>query len=809
MVRRSPRERGAVLVASSATSTCLSAATLGWLETILDYWPRGWLKSRQVGSSSAGYETTSFDYDDNGSLTKVTAPDSSYVQYVYDSAHRLWKIADGLGNRIEYTLDNAGNRTAENTYDTAGTLVRAHSRVYDVLSRVLSDIGGTTPSTQINGQTYDANGNLKTITDPLSRVTTQIFDRRDRLTEVRDPFNGSTAPTLYGYNQRDHLTQVTDPQGLSTTYAVNGHGETTSQSSPDTGTTTFTYDLASNLATKTDARSITVTYSYDAVNRLTQIVYPDETVTYTWDSCTNGVGRLCSIADGAGTTSYSFDVKGRVTAKSQVVASLTQTMGYAYNSAGQLTTITTPSGRSVVYTYANNRPVSVTVDGTTVLDTVFYEPFGPTGGWRWGNSTTPTPNLHTRLFDKDFRVTRVTSDLPVSGTQPYFDRQFGWDHASRITSITDLANSALSATYGFDALDRLTSTSQGSSSWGYAYSGVGDRTTSTVGASTTTYGYFTGTHRLQSLSGAQAKSYSYDAAGNMTSDGTTTWTFGGNNRPTSAGTTTFTINALGQRVRKVGGSTTRFVYDEAGRLWGEYSSSGALVQETVWLDDLPVATLRPNGSSVDIYYVHADLLGTPRAVTRPSDNAIVWRWDNTEAFGNAAPNENPSGVGNFTYNLRFPGQYFDAETGKHYNYYRDFDPSIGRYIESDPIGLRGGLNTYAYVDGNPLTLTDELGLYDSRMRGAPGNDPYPGCAGNDPACRGGFTKPKPFCCDNDKLSLCLSTKVSSAGSCLTCYRSGGTNGRACAQCARGGVGAASCFTDHCGEDKCKPPKVCQ
>lgn len=160
------------------------------------------------------------------------------------------------------------------------------------------------------------------------------------------------------------------------------------------------------------------------------------------------------------------------------------------------------------------------------------------------------------------------------------------------------------------------------------------------------------------------------------------------------------------------------------------------------------------------------------------------------------------------YNLRFPGQYFDQETGKHYNYLRDYDPSTGRYIESDPIGLTGGLNTYAYVDASPLSLTDERGLYDSRMRGAPGNDPYPGCAGNDPSCRAGFQKPKPFCCDDDALALCFSTKVTLAGSCLSCRRSLGTNIRACAQCARGVIGTISCFSDNCGEGKCKPPKVC-
>ncbi len=99
------------------------------------------------------------------------------------------------------------------------------------------------------------------------------------------------------------------------------------------------------------------------------------------------------------------------------------------------------------------------------------------------------------------------------------------------------------------------------------------------------------------------------------------------------------------------------------------------------------AALQPTTGG--IYYVHPDHLGTPRMITRASDNAIVWRWDNAEPFGDSQPNEDPSGVGRFAYNLRLPGQYFDAETGKHYNYFRDCDPSIGRYVESDPSGLAG------------------------------------------------------------------------------------------------------------------------
>ena len=162
---------------------------------------------------------------------------------------------------------------------------------------------------------------------------------------------------------------------------------------------------------------------------------------------------------------------------------------------------------------------------------------------------------------------------------------------------------------------------------------------------------------------------------------------------------------------KFGGpaGTVLMVYDEAGHLIGEYSGTGTLVQETVWLGDTPVATIRPSGSTVAVYYVHADHLNAPRLVTQPSTNKIAWRWD-TDPYGTTAPNQNPAGLGTFVYNLRVPGQYYDSETGVNQNYFRDYDPQSGRYIESDPIGLGGGINTYAYVGGNPISNIDPLGL---------------------------------------------------------------------------------------------------
>jgi RHS repeat-associated protein len=175
-------------------------------------------------------------------------------------------------------------------------------------------------------------------------------------------------------------------------------------------------------------------------------------------------------------------------------------------------------------------------------------------------------------------------------------------------------------------------------------------------------------------------------------------------------TTSYTYNALGQRIKK--GSADLYYYDETGHLLGIYNASGSLTEETVWLGDMPIATLRPRaGAGVDIYYIHSDHLNTPREISRPSDNVIVWRWE-SDPFGTTAANQDPDGDSqSFLYNLRFPGQYYDSETGLHYNYFRDYDPKTGRYVQSDPIGLKGGPSTYAYVSGDPVQLVDPFGLF--------------------------------------------------------------------------------------------------
>jgi YD repeat-containing protein len=572
----------------------LSITDPNGLVTNLTYDARLRLTARQVGN-----EVTLYDYDNAGQLIKVTMPDGSYLEYTYDNAHRLTGIQDGQNNKIFYTLDNAGNRTLEQYVDPANLLTRMRTRVYDALSRLKQDIGGTAPGSQVTGFGYDRNGNVIDTTDPASRVTTQSYDALNRLLQVVDPFNGGSAPTKYEYDAQDNLTKVTDPKNLATTYVYNGFNELTSQVSPDTGTTGFTYDAAGNLSSRTDARNVTATYTYDNLNRVATIAFPAfgsdaaETVTYTYDSCTNGKGRLCSLSDKTGTTSYSYDIKGRVTGKSQVVGALTQSVTYGYNPAGQMTSIVTPSGKTITYTYQNNRPVSVAIGGKTVLSQAVYEPFGPIGGWLWGNSTSQAVNAHQRFHDLDYRATQVMSDYAGAGS---LVRNLSWNGNDTISAIADPASSANSFTYGYDALDRLTSVA-GGGSFGYSYDGVGNRLTQITSSGTTSYSYPGSSHKLQSLTGAQSKAYQYDAAGNRTVDGANTWTYGANNRPISVaatgGTSQFLINALGQRVKKTTPTaTTRFFYDEAGRLLGEYDDSGTRLKEHVWLNDLPVAVIK-------------------------------------------------------------------------------------------------------------------------------------------------------------------------------------------------------------------------
>ena len=683
------------------------------LTTALTYDVRQRLLTRTVGT-----EITSYQYDGVGQLKKITFPDSRFISYSYDPAHRLTEIADNLGNRAHYTLDAMGNRIKEEWFDAGNNLAKTQQREFDALNRLWKDIGAQNQITQYR---YDAQGNLTQINDPLLHATNFQFDARNRLKNTTDAANGITQQTL---DALDRITQVSDPRNIATTYSTNGFGEVTQETSADRGATAYTYDSAGNVKTVTDARGVKHTYTWDALNRPTKRTHttvtgvPGATArTWSYDAGTNGIEQLTGMTDESGSTSFNYDQHGRLLTKTQIAkigtVNYIQTLSYQYDSAGRLEQMTYPSGTQITTTYgADGRPNEIRVNGNLLAGNIVYHPFGAPKGWTWGNG-----QAHTRSFDQDGRL----KTYPVGSDT----RTITYDAANRITQTTD-TNPVYNRSFDYDALDRLTGQSDNSGFKLWGYDANSNRAQAQFGGTAYPYTIATTSNRLMSVAGPVAKSYSFDAAGNPLSDGAATfvWNAAGNLTSTTRNAKThyYRYNALGERVGKAGPLANKhwYFYDQHGQSIGEYqddatttqSDDWSIRQETVWLEGIPIAVLKkPTATSpIQVYYIHTDHLNTPRAIVN-QNNTIVWRWENTHAFGANLPDEDPDGNNqSFEYHPRFPGQYFDKETSLHYNYFRYYEPEIGRYISPDPIGLMGGMNVWGYVGQNPMHLTDSDGL---------------------------------------------------------------------------------------------------
>ncbi len=718
----------------------------------LSYHPRGWLLTRTLRANSDGTPNAALDavttlsYNGDGQVTRVTQPDGAYIDYTYDAAHRLTDITDNLGNTLSYTLDAAGNRTAENTRDPSNTLTRTLGRVYDSLGRLHKLLNAQSAETVF---TYDGNGNQDTVTDALLRVTDSNVDPLNRLIQSTDALMGNTQ---YRYDARDNLTRVIDAKGLATDYVYDGLSDLMQLVSPDTGTTNYTYDSAGNRATQTDARGVTSTYSHDVLNRLTGIAYPTSShnVAFSYDqnhaACASdelfGIGRLTGFSDPSGSTQLCYDRRGNVVRKIAVVNGITTTTRWAYNKADRMTQLVYPSGSVVNYSHdalGRISAINVTPAGgsaQTLVSAVSYYPYGPVKQITWGNGATSL-----RSYDQNYWIDSINSSQ-ASG----LDLEFTLDAVGNITGLSDVIGGVPpNNSYSYDALYRLTDVDSGVSNVeSYSYDPIGNRLSKLIGAAPAAipYTYPPTSHRLSSVGGV---SRSYDANGNTLAQDTgasAAFAYDERNRLAArmvSGNAShgYAYNARGERVLKTDVSTSAnsrlYAYDESGRLLSESDSSGAALQEMLWLDDLPVGVI----AGGVLHHIQPDHLGSPRKVIDATANAAIWDWpilDNP--FGEAAPDQDPDGNSvPFVMNLRFPGQYFDAETGLHYNYFRDYEPGTGRYVESDPIGLRGGVNSYAYVDNAPTIWTDALGLKSSG-----GYNPYEECVAKaTKKCAGSFS----------------------------------------------------------------------
>ena len=705
--------------------------------TELEYDARGRLTARKLHGTNAATDTddqiTGIEYWPTGLVKKLTVPAGSSLSFSYDDAHRLTGVADNAGNRIAYTLNAASQRIQEDTRDNTGALRRTLARAYNTLDQLQSV---TDAHGRVSSFTY-AEGNLDQATDAKLRVEDSDYDPLNRLTRSLRDMNGIAAETTFDYDALDNLTQVTDPNGLNTHYDYNGFSDLVQLSSPDTGTTTYTYDNAGNRKTQTDARNKTTTYSYDALNRLTGATYADTALnaSYTFDTaqaaCAAGetftIGRLTRMTDQSGDTVYCYDRYGNLVRKVQTTSNKVFTLRYVYAVNGQLQKIVYPDGAEADYVYdlqghvvEVGAKVSASDTRQIVLANATYHPFGPVAEWTYGNGRAMKRSLNQNYQPAVVEVTGA-GGLNIG---------YEFDEVGNLKDLYSPSQMEPSLrAFGYDGLDRLTASKDGSTKallQGYAYDKTGNRTSATVGAATTTYGYSSGTHRLNSV-GATARTY--DNTGNTTQVGGTAKEFVYNDlnrmsqyRESGVVRMNYVYNGGGEQIRRhFGLADSYFLYDDNGRWIAEYrAQSGAghaPIQQMIWLDGLPVAVVvgATPGAAAKLYYIEADALGTPRVVvdpTRGTSGTAVWSWDLAgEAFGNTAPNQDPDGDASpFVFDMRFPGQRYDAVSGVNYNYFRDYDAATGRYVESDPIGLAGGPSTYSYVGGNPLFATDPFGL---------------------------------------------------------------------------------------------------
>jgi len=708
--------------------------------TDMSYHPRGWLTQLAVRNANSGTSTsdriTTYAYDGAGEVTQITQPFGDFQVFRYDLAHRLTDVTNRMNEHLQYVLDNAGNRTEEYFYNSNAQVKRHVLRDYDALGH-LSDVKNlyVTPATLAMTYFYDGNGNVQQAKDGRNHITINTYDPRNRLVKV-DQDNGATdeAVTSYTYDALDRLIDVQDPQTLQTLhtiYTFDGLGNQTQLSSPDTGITTYTYDAAGNRIGRVDARLVASGYAYDALNRLTAIAYPATpslNVGYTWDTVATGCvspnrvskGRLATVTDGSGSTTFCFNRFGDTALKTQTIAGAAFPVSYAYNRDGTLNSETEPNGTLVTYTRDNNnriKAVSYQLSGqpsaTTLISAVTYDPFGPANKITYGNGRTLS-----RTYDLDGVVKTVVDGSTVGDG---LNLTFGRDKVGNLIQVKTSPTVGNKSYY--DGLNRLiemdASDLSSTPQWRYTYDPTGDRLSVQAGtAAAVSYTYPMTSHRLSAV-GATGRQY--DADGNTTGIGSgatgLSFFYNDTNRMDQVQVNgvqarLYQTNAFGQRVLKSktgdASQTRETVYDEQGHILGDFNASNAIVDEYLWMDDLPVGVV--DGTTSTVKQIEPDHLGTPRTVIDPATNLAIWSWPIlNDPFGQAQPvNLNGS---HFVLNLRFPGQVYDAESGMNYNYFRDYDSGTGRYVESDPVGLKAGVATYSYVLSSPEMLDDPTGLF--------------------------------------------------------------------------------------------------
>lgn len=690
--------------------------------------------------------TTSYVYDEIGQITSMTNSLGNTWTYTYDNAKRLIETVNPSGDTATYTHDVTGKVTRTEYSDGTNPATFFESANFDELGRLMETIGGAnetlfptaTPKTELD---YDVEDNLTVITDPLSNTTTNNYDPLNRITDTLDRGNNTT---LMEHNDSDLMTRYTDPRSIDTDFAYNGFGEVLTETSADRGTMSYSYNDRGLVTQMVDGRGIVSNYAYDDGGRLLNRNFsssPGEDVSFEYDRTFNngadilGLGKIGRVTDESGFTLTRFRANGSPSLERRQIETATYDTRYNFNNEGNLIWIRYPSQQQVNFVYdADNRVTRVqtrmnVIDPQTgqyppwdvITRNATYYPNGPIKRMVYGDN-----NIHTAVYDESYRLFRLRDFL---GATELRDVRVNHTLRDNVLNTLDLNDNTEDQRYWYTDREKL---KKATGPWGdliYRYDAVGNRTrlisTPLGGTRSDDIYRFTATSnqtlRIDEPSGHQ-RIFTHDAAGNVTYDNRSgggygyTYNAAGRLKELSIDgvlEAEYLYNANGQQVvRRINstGHTIHSVHDLNGNRIAEYdydNTTGAstLIREYIWMGATPVAIIEGGA----IFYIRTDHIQRPVFAT---DNTGAQVWEATYLpFGGIH-----TAAGN-NMDLRFPGQWFQSESGLHQNWMRDYDPTIGRYIQADPLGLVDGASVYGYALQNPGRYVDPRGENSKAGRG--------------------------------------------------------------------------------------------